>query len=107
MGHFSYYTYIPHARGPRGKLIQWSRRLIRVVFWTRFLAQEVRFQKIYDAMQELRAEQKRLDAESCIRLAMLRRLDFMERAIASLEARHGIERSSRGGAAVSPRARVA
>jgi hypothetical protein len=107
MGHFAYYEYIPHGRYPRSKLIQYARRSIRWLLWTRFLAQEVRFQKIYDAMQALRAEQRRLDGEACVRLAMRRRLDFMEQAIASLEAQHEIKRPSRASVISPPRSRVA
>ena len=107
MGHFSYYTYIPHARGPRTKVIQWARRTLRAIFWSRFLAHEIRFQKIYDHLQFLRAEQRRLDGEACVRLAMRRRLEFMERAIANLEAQQGLDRAPRTTSIPPPRARVA
>ncbi len=107
MGHFSYYQYIPHATGPRTKFIQYARRTIRWLLWTRFLAQEVRFQKIYDALQAIRAEQRRLDGEACVRLAMRRRLDCMERAIANLESQKEMDRPARAGTISPPRARVA
>ncbi|CAN5423404.1 hypothetical protein BH10PLA2_BH10PLA2_12740 [soil metagenome] len=103
MGHFSFYERIPPAGRVRGRLVQSVRRSIRWLLWTRFLAQEVRFQKIYDATMALRAEQRRLDSVACIRLAMQRRLEFMERAIAALESKH----EPRIATKPTPRSRVA
>jgi hypothetical protein len=107
MGHFSYYVYIPPGRGIRGRIICAARRLLRRLLWPVLLENEARYQRIYDSLQALRAEQRRLDGQACARLAIQRRLDFMERAVASLEAPSSADRTIRAGDSAPPRARCA
>ncbi|HEV8062170.1 MAG TPA: hypothetical protein VGP68_19990 [Gemmataceae bacterium] len=107
MGHFSYYERIPQATHFRGQFAKIARRIIRRIWWPEFLAQEVRFQKIYDVMEAVRTEHRRLDAQACMRLAVGRRLDFMDKAIANLQTPSIAERGVCSSAAELPRARCA
>jgi hypothetical protein len=106
MGHFSYYERIPQTTGVRGRTIRIVRRILRRTLWPILLIQEVRFQKVYDSLQALRAEQSRLDGLACMHLALQRRLDFMERVLAELESAQHQEHGSRPNSE-PPRARCA
>ena len=106
MGHFSYYERIPKTTGVRGRTIRLVRRLLRRTLWPLLLIQEVSFQKVYNSLQALRAEQSRLDGLACMHLALQRRLDFMERVLADLESPQHLEHRSRSNSE-SPRARCA
>jgi hypothetical protein len=106
MGHFSYYERIPQTTGVRGRTIRIVRRILRRMLWPILLNQEVRFQKVYDSLQALRAEQSRLDGLACMHLALRRRLDFMERALAELESSKHREHGSRSNSDL-PRTRCA
>jgi hypothetical protein len=109
MGHFSYYEYIPpgRGRGLHGRAVQIVRRMLRRILWLDFLSNEVRFQRIFDALQALRDEQRRLDGQACVRLAIQRRLDFMDQTIARLETPASTDQPLRSAKGSSPRARCA
>jgi hypothetical protein len=107
MGHFSYYERIPHTTGTRGSIVRMTRRILRRLLWPIFLNQELRSQKVYDAMQAIRAEQRRLDAQACKCLSVQRRLDFMEKAIANLQSPGLAECDRRSNNSGPPRARCA
>src|SRR5262249_14902248 len=97
--------YIPpgRGRGLRGRAVQIVRRTLRRILWPNFLANEMRYQRIFDALQALREEQRRLDGQACVRLAIQRRIDFMDQAIACLEN----DQASRLAKGSPPRARCA
>ncbi len=105
--HFAFYEVLPRATGLRSLVVKLERRLIRRVMRPVFRAQEVRFQKIYDAMQDLRAEHRRLDGHACMRLAVHRRLDFLEKAIASLQSPKAEDHGLRSNHSGPQRARCA
>ena len=88
-------------------MIKLARRILRRTLWPILLKQEVRFQEVYDALKAIRAEQSRLDGAACTRLALQRRLDFMERTLAELESPRVIEHGSRSNHSAPPRARCA
>jgi hypothetical protein len=107
MGHFAFYEYIPPHGRIRGRVVHLARRMLRGIWWPIYLDRERRLQKVYDRMQAIRAEQQRLDAAACTRLALQRRLDFMEKALDQLQLPRPLEHSLRSGKSGPPRARVA
>ena len=106
MGHFAFYEHIPPHGRFRGRVVHTARRIFRGIWWPIYLDRERRLQRIYDRMQAIRVEQRRLDALSCVRLATQRRLDFIEKALDQLQAPRQLDtlRSNKSG---PPRARVA
>ena len=107
VSHFAFYERIPPAGGLRGLFVKLMRRMIRRVMWPIFLSREVRFQRIYDTMQALRAEQRRVDGEACMRLAIHRRLDFIEKAMGGLQGPLAVDQGLRAINSGPPRARCA
>jgi hypothetical protein len=106
MGHFAFYEHIPPHGYVRGRVIHTARRVFRSIWWPIYLERERRLQKVYDRMQAIRAEQRRLDAQACVRLAIQRRLDFIEKTLDQLQAPRQLDtlRANKSG---PPRARVA
>jgi hypothetical protein len=107
MGHFAFYEYIPPHGRFRGRVIHLARRMLRGIWWPIYLDRERRLQKVYDRMQAIRAEQRRLDAAACVRLATQRRLDFIEKALDQLQSPGRVDHSLRPSNSGPPRARVA
>lgn len=107
MGHFAFYEYIPPHGRVRGRVAHTARRILRGIWWPIYLDRERRLQKVYDRMQAIRAEQRRLDAAACVSLAMQRRLDFMEKALDQLQSPGKVDQSLRSANSGPPRARVA